>query len=67
MPSSEGFVSLRKKLRVLLACAALEMGVMMGVPMRPDQIKELMNQMNQPTVARALPADEESGDDPPVV
>jgi len=50
---------------VLLVCAALECGVFAGVPMRPDQIQELMNQMNQPVGAHALPADEESGDDPP--
>jgi hypothetical protein len=49
----------------LLVCAALEFGVLAGVPMRPEQIQELMNQMNQPSVAHALPADEESGDDPP--
>ena len=64
MPSSEGFVSLRKKLRVLLACAALEVGVMMGVPMRPEQIKELMHQMNQPALAHVLKEEGESGDDP---
>jgi hypothetical protein len=60
-------MSLAGRLRVVLVCAALEFGVFAGVPMRPDQIQELMNQMNQPTVAHALPADEESRDDPPVV
>jgi hypothetical protein len=30
-----------------------------------DQVQELLNQMNQPMVAHALPADDESGDDPP--
>jgi hypothetical protein len=58
-------MSLASRLRVLLVCAALELGVLAGVPMRPDQIQELLNQMNQPTVAHALPADDESGDDPP--
>jgi hypothetical protein len=58
-------MSLAGRLRVWLVCAALEFGVLAGVPMRPDQIQELMNQMNQPTVAHALPADDEGGDDPP--
>jgi len=58
-------MSLAGKLRVLLVCAALEFGVLAGVPVRPEQIQELMNQMNQPSVAHALPADEASGDDPP--
>jgi len=58
-------VSLKKRLRVLLACAALEMGVLMGVPMRPDQIRELMHQMNQPTLAHVLRSEDEAGDDPP--
>jgi hypothetical protein len=65
VPPSEGFVSLKKRLRVLLACAALELGVMVGVPMRPDQIKELMHQMNQPKLAHVLKEEGESGDDPP--
>ena len=56
---------MKKRLRVLLACAALEMGVLMGVPMRPDQIRELMHQMNQPTLAHVLQSEDEAGDDPP--
>lgn len=56
---------LKKKLRVLLACAALEMGVVMGVPMRPEQIQQLMHQMNQPTLAHVLRREDEAGDDSP--
>ena len=58
-------MSLKKRLRTLLACAALEMGVLMGVPMRPEQIRELMHQMNQPTLAHVLPSEEDAGDDNP--
>ena len=58
-------MSLKKRLRVLLACASLEIGVLVGVPMRPDQIEELLHQMNQPTLAHALPGEEDAGDDPP--
>jgi hypothetical protein len=56
-------VSLKKKLRVLLACAALEFGVLMGAPMRPDEIQELMHQMNQPKLAHVLRNEDDAGDD----
>ena len=56
-------MSLKKKLRVLLACAALEFGVLMGAPMRPDEIQELMHQMNQPKLAHVLRNEDDAGDD----
>ena len=58
-------MSLKKRLRVLLACAALEFAVLSGAPMRPDEIQELMHQMNQPTLAHTLPGENDAGDDPP--
>ncbi len=58
-------MSLKQRLRVLLACAALEFGVLIGAPMRPDEIQQLMQQMNQPTLAHILPSEEDAGDDPP--
>jgi hypothetical protein len=58
-------VSFKKRLRVFLACAGLELGVLMGVPMRPDQIEELMHQMNQPKLAHVLRSEDDAGDDPP--
>lgn len=54
-------MSLKERLRILLACSVLELGVLMGAPMRPDEIKELMHQMNQPTLAHVLPSEEEPG------
>ena len=57
-------MSFKEKLRVLVACLALEFGVIIGAPMRPEEIRELMRQMNQPTLAHVLPAEEEAGDDP---
>ena len=57
-------MSLASRLRVVLVCAALQLGVFSGVAMRPEQIQELMHQMNQPKLAHVLPADEEGGDDP---
>jgi hypothetical protein len=58
-------VSLKARLRTVFACAFLQMGVLAGVPMRPEQIKELMHQMNQPTIAHVLPSEEEAGDGNP--
>ena len=55
-------MSLASRLRVLLVCVALEVGVLSGVPMRPDEIQELMQQMNQPTLAHVLPTEDEGGD-----
>jgi len=57
-------VSWKERLRVLLACMSLEVGVLLGVPMRPDQIKELMHQMNQPTLAHVLRREDDGGDPP---
>ncbi len=56
------------RLRVLMVCVALQVGVLSGVPMLPDEIRELMNHMNQPKLAHVLPADEDdsgSGTDVP--
>ena len=58
-------MSWKKKLRVLFACMTLEAGVLFGVPMRPEQIEELMHQMNQPKLAHVLKEEGESGDPPP--
>ena len=56
-------MSLASRLRVLVVCVGLEMGVLSGVPMRPDEIQDLMHQMNQPKVARQLPIEDDTGDD----
>jgi hypothetical protein len=58
-------MSLASRLRVLLVCAALGMGVLGGCPMRPDEIQELMHQMNQPSLAHVLPSEDEDGAGPP--
>jgi hypothetical protein len=56
-------MSLASRLRVLAVCIALEIGVFSGVPMRPDEIQALMNQMNQPKIAHVLPSEHDEGDD----
>lgn len=58
-------MSLRKRVRVLLACAVLEVGALAGVPMRPEQIVDLMQAFNQPKLAHVIPSENESGDDDP--
>lgn len=55
-------MSWKQRLRVLVACLTLEMGVVFGVPMRPEQIKELMHQMNQPALAHLLKEEADGGD-----
>lgn len=60
-------MSLAKRLRTILLCVALECGVLSGIPTRPEEIRALMNQINQPRLAHVLPTEEESGDDPPDV
>lgn len=55
-------MSWKQRLRVLVACLTLEMGVVFGVPMRPEQIKELMHQMNQPALAHLLKEEADEGD-----
>jgi hypothetical protein len=62
--SFKNVVSFKKRLRTIFLCAALELGVLSGVPMRPDEIRALMNQLNQPTLAHVLPGEDESGDPP---
>jgi hypothetical protein len=51
-------VSLRSKLRVLVVCVALQVGAASGIPMLPDDICELMNQLNQPSISSIRIANE---------
>ena len=56
---------LRQKLRVLFVCLGLEMAVLAGSPVRPEEIEALMHQMNQPKLAHVLRRENDEGDDPP--
>lgn len=49
-------------LRTIFVCLTLEVGVLFGVPMKPEEIEKLLREMNQPTLAHTLPSDEEEGD-----
>jgi hypothetical protein len=56
---------LHPRLRTLLVCSMLEYAALMGSPMRPEEIEELMRQMNQPKLAHVLRDDDERGDGDP--
>lgn len=51
-----------KRLRSILLCAVLQVGVLYGVPMRPEEIQRLMRSLSSPAVAQTLPAEDEDGD-----
>ncbi|HZD30238.1 MAG TPA: hypothetical protein VE779_01115 [Candidatus Angelobacter sp.] len=56
-------MSIKHKLRTLMLCMPLLAGLMVGVPMRPEKIEELMLSLHQPKIAYAIPDDSENGDD----
>ena len=58
-------VLFKGKLRNITLCLALGLGSLMGVPMRADELEELLHQMNQPKIAHTLPEENDNGDPPP--
>jgi hypothetical protein len=50
------------RLRTILVCSMLEFAALCGLPMRPEEIEELMHTMNQPKLARTTPEESERGD-----
>jgi hypothetical protein len=58
-------VSLRSRVRTLLCCVVLELGALTGVPMRPEEIRAMMNALAQPKLARTNPDRPDDGDLPP--
>jgi hypothetical protein len=57
-------VSLKRRLRSLACCGMLEIGALFGMPMRPEQIQEFMQMLNQSKLAHTLPAEDEPADPP---
>lgn len=55
-------MSLTRRLRTVACCAILQIGTLMGVPMRPEQIQDLMRAMNVPKVAQTNPEESPAGD-----
>jgi hypothetical protein len=48
---------------MLLLCLPLLMGSVMGAPMRPEQIEELMQSMHRQEIGYSISAEKENGDD----
>jgi hypothetical protein len=59
----EDLVSMKHKLRTLLLCLPLLVGSLIGAPMRPEEIEELLQSMNQQKIAYTIPDESENGDD----
>ena len=51
------------RLRTILVCSMLEFAALLGLPMRPEEIEELMRTMNQPKLARTIPNEADRDDD----
>jgi hypothetical protein len=45
-------MSMRQRLRTILVCVVLEWSALIGMPMRPEEIVDLMQTMNSPKVAQ---------------
>ncbi len=56
-------MSFKHRVRKVVVCLVLGMGMVSGMPMRPDEIEELMHTMNQPKVVNTKPDGGESGDE----
>lgn len=46
----EGSVSIKRRLRMLFLCLPLLLGAFAGMPMRPEEIEELMHSTNRQTI-----------------
>lgn len=58
----------RGRFRELLLCFVLQGGVLLGVPMRPDEIQKLMQSLSGPVIEQVVKDDDSGdggGDDPP--
>jgi hypothetical protein len=53
-------MSFRKTLATIFVFAALQLGALAGVPMRPDEIEKLMNVMHRTKIVHVV-----RKDDPP--
>ena len=58
-------MSIKHLLRTLLVCLPLAAGSLAGVPMKPEEIEELMHNLNQPKMTVTIPDDSENGDGTP--
>jgi hypothetical protein len=56
-------MSIQRRMRMLLLCLPLLLGAGIGMPMRPEEIEELMHSANQQTITCTIPGDEEAPDE----
>jgi hypothetical protein len=56
---------MRARWRALLLCAVLQTGVLGGVQMPPEKIRDLLRVMNQPAVVHVLRDDDRCGEPSP--
>lgn len=52
-------MTFKSRLRSLVLCGTLGLGSLMGVPMRAEEIEELMSLANQPKIAHVLAEEKE--------
>jgi hypothetical protein len=45
-----------------MVCVGLALGSIMGMPMTPDQIADLLNLMDQPKIVMTIPKDDDKDD-----
>jgi hypothetical protein len=55
-------MSIKTKLRNLLLCLTLAMSSLAGVPMRAEEIEELLRAVNQPRIAYTIPDESDDGE-----
>ena len=58
---------MKQRFRKILLCLVLGMGSQLGVPMRADEIQELMRTLNQPKLVRKFAEEEEKDGAPPPI
>ena len=56
-------MSIKHLLRTLVVCLPLMFGALSGVPMKPEEIEELMHNLNQPKITVIIPDESENGDE----
>ncbi|HET9319674.1 MAG TPA: hypothetical protein VFO27_07855 [Bryobacteraceae bacterium] len=53
---------MKARLCKAMVCVGLALGSIMGMPMTPDQIAELLNLMDQPKIVMTIPKDDDKDD-----
>jgi hypothetical protein len=55
-------MTIPQRLRALFVCGMLEFAALTRIPMRPEQIEELMQTMNRPKLAHVMPKESSKED-----